>query len=109
MGSERAMSISSDWEHYLGTQIRKVRIQKQMTQAELASRSGISVAALASLENGKGSTLKTFVAVLLVLDKQMWLSSIAPKVSISPMQMLEHGKEPQRVRARKGNKNVSDS
>ena len=103
------MNAVNDWEDYLGTQIRKLRIRKRMTQEELAARADISISALAGLENGKGSALKTFVSVLLVLDKRAWLENIAPQVSISPMQMLEHGKEPQRVRNRKDSDNVSGS
>jgi len=87
-----------EWEQYLGEQIRRLRLRKNMTQQELAQRSQISLSTLANLESGKGSTLKTLIAVLDVLQETRWLENLAPQVSVSPLQMAHLGKERQRAR-----------
>ncbi|OGQ98703.1 MAG: hypothetical protein A2505_01940 [Deltaproteobacteria bacterium RIFOXYD12_FULL_55_16] len=39
--------------------------------------------------SGKGATLKTLIKTLRALDRADWLLSLAPLVSISPLQMLK--------------------
>jgi len=87
-----AIRTAKEWEQYLGEQIRTLRLRKNMTQQETAERARVSLSTLANLEAGKGSTLKTFTAVLGVLKKEGWLESLAPQVSVSPLQMAELGK-----------------
>ena len=43
----------------LGERISRLRIRKALTQAELASRAGVSPRALGDLERGRGSSLST--------------------------------------------------
>ncbi|MCL2403487.1 MAG: helix-turn-helix transcriptional regulator, partial [Coriobacteriia bacterium] len=76
-------------------------LRKNLTQEEVALRSQMSTSALANLELGKGSTLKTLVAVLGVLQKTSWLENLAPPVGVSPLQVAELGKERQRARQSK--------
>ena len=91
------MRTSEEWEQYLGEQVRTLRLRKNMTQQEAAERAQVSLSTLANLESGKGSTLKTFAAVLGVLQKEAWLEGLAPQVSVSPLQMAELGKARQRA------------
>jgi len=86
------------WEQSLGEQVRTLRIQKNLKQDELAARAAVSKSALFNLENGKGSTLRTLVSVLNALGETSWLENLAPAVSVSPIQMLELGKQRRRVR-----------
>lgn len=79
---------TDDWESYLGEQFRAMRIRSNLEQLELAERAGISVGALKNLEGGKGSSLKTLIKVARALGRTDWLEALAPKVSVSPMQML---------------------
>ena len=79
---------TDDWESYLGEQIRAMRIRSNQEQTELAERAGVSLGALKNLEGGKGSSLKTLIKVARALERTDWLEALAPKVSISPMQML---------------------
>jgi len=77
-----------EWEAYLGEQIRSARIARNSEQAQVAEEANVSLGALSNLERGKGSTLKTLVAVVRALDLTGWLESLAPPVHVSPMQML---------------------
>jgi len=79
-----------EWESYLGQQIRKARIRTNFDQTQLAAKANISIGALKNLESGKGSSLKTLIKVVRALDRCDWLEALAPKISISPMQMLKH-------------------
>lgn len=87
-----AMKLNSptdDWESYLGEQFRAMRIRSNQEQTELAERAGVSVGALKNLEGGKGSSLKTLIKVARALGRTDWLEALAPKVTVSPMQMLK--------------------
>jgi transcriptional regulator with XRE-family HTH domain len=89
----RGQQLSSDdWERQLGTQFRALRISADLDQAGLASLAGVSVGALRHLERGEGSTLRTLVRVVRALDREDWLESIAPRVSISPIDLVRSGR-----------------
>ena len=86
---ELEKSATDDWEAYLGEQFRAMRIRANLEQLELAERAGISVGALKNLEGGKGSSIKTLIKVARALGRTDWLEALAPKVSVSPMQLLK--------------------
>lgn len=79
---------TEDWERFIGDQCRAARIRAVLEQAQLAALAGISIGAVANLEGGKGSSLKTLIKVLRVLKRTDWLESLSPAVSVSPLQML---------------------
>jgi|SRR5580693_4155389 transcriptional regulator with XRE-family HTH domain len=94
-------STSQELEQKLGARLRELRLLKNIDQRSLAVRAGVSLNALKHLESGKGARVNSLVKVLRALDRSDWLESLAPSVSISPMQMLKHGRrEPKRVRRR---------
>jgi len=45
----------------LGTSIRRLRIDRNLKQEELAAQAGVSVHALQNLESGEGATVRTLV------------------------------------------------
>lgn len=79
---------STEWEEWLGRQVREARLLLGATQRELAARADISVSALGKLENGTGSAVRTLIRVVRALGRTDWLDSLAPPVTVSPMQML---------------------
>jgi transcriptional regulator with XRE-family HTH domain len=94
-------SSSRELEQKLGTRLRTLRLLKNIDQRSLAARAGVSLNALKHLESGKGARVHSLVKVLRALDRADWLETLAPTVSISPMQMLKQGRrEPKRVRRR---------
>ncbi|SFL30761.1 helix-turn-helix transcriptional regulator [Lysobacter sp. cf310] len=87
----------------LGARISRLRIAKELTQAELASRAGVSPRALGDLERGKGSSLVTYVSVLKALDALSSLDALAPAPTISPMALLRTRQaQPRRAPRRRG-------
>lgn len=97
---------TEDWEAELGEQIRQLRLRANLDQQSLASRAGIGLSALKNLESGKGTTLKTLIKTLRALDRTAWLETLAPTISISPLQMLKT--QPARQRASHPRKPRSD-
>jgi transcriptional regulator with XRE-family HTH domain len=85
---ERKNLTVEEWEALVGRQVRAARVAAGLDQAGLASRANVSLATLSNLERGKGSTLKTVVAVARALERTDWLENLAPEVTVSPMQML---------------------
>jgi transcriptional regulator with XRE-family HTH domain len=83
---------TGDWEVEVGTQVRALRMLANLTQAELARRANIAVGAVAGLEHGRGSTLRTLIAVTRALGQTSWLEQLAPHPMVSPIQQLRDQK-----------------
>lgn len=91
----------------LGEHIRTERVRQRLEQARLAAEAGVARSALSRLENGAGGTLRTFVAVLRALGKAGWLATLAPRVTVDPMQMLlSQRPNNQRVKKRKSERGI---
>ncbi len=86
-----------EWEREIGRQLRALRLQKNIDQKRLAEMSGIALNAVKRLESGRGTTLKSLIKVLRSLEREDWLASLMPQISVSPMQMLKNRK-PERGR-----------
>ncbi len=65
-----------------------MRIRAGLEQAVLAERAYVSTGTIKNLESGKGSSVKTMIKIVRCLESTDWLESLAPQVSVSPMQML---------------------
>jgi transcriptional regulator with XRE-family HTH domain len=83
------MTASDRWEVDLGRQIRTLRLRQNLDQQQLADRAGIALNAVKNLEGGKGTTVRSLVQALRALNRVEWLHTLAPPVSISPIQMLK--------------------
>lgn len=84
----------------VGEQVRRRRLDRDLTLVQVAERAGISRGTVQNLEHGRGSTLATLVKVLRVLDAEEWLDTLdEPEETVSPMAMLEGRDTPQRQRA----------
>ena len=80
--------------HEIGERVKRHRLNRNLSQKEVAKRSGIGLASVARLEDGKGSTLANLVRVLTALGALDSLDLFLPMPPISPIQMAKlHGKE----------------
>ena len=92
---------TAEWEQLLGARLRELRLLRNLDQQSLAARAGVSLNAVKHLEGGKGARVHSLIKVLRALERVDWFDSLAPSVSISPMQMLKRGsREPRRARRR---------
>ncbi|MBZ5685419.1 MAG: helix-turn-helix domain-containing protein [Acidobacteriia bacterium] len=88
----------SNLQHDLGHRLRQLRLARNLDQRTVADKAGISLRALSKLENGQGSTLKTFLRTLRALDYVKGIDMIAPEPTVSPLALLKNPLPPQRVR-----------
>ncbi len=88
----------------LANYIRKERLDKNMTQNDLAEKTGLDRSTISQIENGRISTMMSFVQILRALDQLDILNVFQRKSQVSPMQMLKL-EQAKRIRARKSNNN----
>lgn len=84
-------------EQSVGEKIRALRLQRNLDQASVAERSGISVRALRNLEQGQGSTLRTLLAVMRTLGRESWFDAMAPIATINPLHLPRKSSQRQRA------------
>jgi transcriptional regulator with XRE-family HTH domain len=102
----QSVSTTDEWLLELGEHLRTLRLRQNVDQKTLAARAGISVSALHALEHGRGASLSSFVKTLRALGKADWLTTLAPVVSISPLQMLKSKHSRERASSRTTKKSV---
>lgn len=93
---------AEEMEIELGSQLRDLRLRRNIDQRQLAEQAGVALNAVKNLENGRGATLSSLVKVLRSLGRVDWLETLAPTVGISPMQMLKAKQPRQRASKSKG-------
>lgn len=92
----------------LGARLARHRLNKNMTQEDLAALAGISVATLKRIESGSHSTLFiNIVKILRALGIQPSFDLIVPDVPPSPIQIANLQKR-YRQRAKKKTKPAAD-
>jgi transcriptional regulator with XRE-family HTH domain len=94
MGRSRTVQ---EWEVELGESLRKLRLHRNLDQATLAARAGISVRSLRNLESGNGSSLHSLIEVVRTLGRESWLELIAPVPTINPLMMSRNANPRQRA------------
>ncbi|MEQ1527343.1 MAG: helix-turn-helix domain-containing protein [Gallionella sp.] len=95
-----------EWALKLGRQIRSIRLKLNYEQATLAEIAGVSIKAITNLETGKGATIKTLIKVLRAVNRVEWLETLAPPLSVSPLQLLRTRKTKERASSPRKAKNV---
>lgn len=86
----------------LGSRIRDYRMRMEMTQSELAERSGVSMGTVVRLERGNTVSVLLLISILRTLGVLENLENLLPELSLSPIQMRKmQGKQIQRVRHKK--------
>ena len=85
----------------LGSRLAAIRLERNITQAELAREAGISKRTLERIEAGQSTQCTSFVRVLRSLSLLEGLERLVPAVTPGPMDFLRNaGKLPQRASGR---------
>lgn len=96
---------SEQIEQALGELVARYRLDNNLSQAVLAERAGVSLRTIKRVENGEGSSLDTFVRILIALGLQENLESLIPVSDVSPLNRIDEKiRERQRARSIKETK-----
>ncbi len=75
-------------EQELGNRLKALRLQRNITQKDLAEATTLSLNSIKSLESGKAK-LSTVIAVLRELQALDQLDNFIPEIAISPIQLAK--------------------
>ena len=78
--------------------IKQIRLNKNISQAELANLSGLNRVTISRLEAGRSATILSVIQVLRALDKLEILNAFITEPEISPIKLLQQ-RETQRQKA----------
>lgn len=90
MDERQDFLTTEEWEEKIGEHVRELRLKRNETRQSLCCRAGVSVGALSSLEDGRGSSLRTLVRIVRALGKESWLSALAPTVGVNPLALVRN-------------------
>lgn len=83
--------------HGLGERLKQARLNANLTQADVAARSGVSRKVLINAEKGKVQ-LESLIAIMLSLNLGQHLDAFLAAPEISPLQLAKlQGKQRQRA------------
>ncbi|MCE5261979.1 MAG: helix-turn-helix domain-containing protein [Deltaproteobacteria bacterium] len=87
----------------LGERLSRRRLNRNMTQEELAVASGVARRLVQRLEGGRGCSLENLMRILRALGMLGQLDAFLPEAAISPLQMAKtRGRERLRASGRRG-------
>jgi transcriptional regulator with XRE-family HTH domain len=72
-------------EQELGKRLKNRRLEMNLSQEQVAKRSGLSRRTITAIENGGGSTLTSLIALLRALQALDTLENFLPDPGISPI------------------------
>jgi len=85
----------------LGHKVRQRRLEKQLTQQELADKAGIHVNSLRLLERSNDIRLLTFIQILRALGELQEFEDLLNQPLETDLEALSNRKLPQRIRKKK--------
>lgn len=82
----------------IGGRLKRKRLDKNVSQQELAELAGLNRTTVSEIEQGKPFAMLTFIQILRALDALEELDSLLPDPGISPLQLAKmKGKVRRRV------------
>ena len=84
----------------IGARLAKTRIDRRLTQAELAREAGVSKRTVERIEAGGSVQVQNFFAVLRALDLLDALGAAIPELGPNPLDLMRLSRPRERVRHR---------
>ncbi len=82
----------------LGSRLERTRLERNLTQRELAAEAGVERKAVQRIEAGESVKLTSFIRVLRALGLLDTLDQLVPEPAPSPIELLKlHGKKRRRA------------
>ncbi len=93
----------------IGRLVQQMRLNRNLTQEELATRSGVNRVTISRFEGGQAATLLTLIQILRALDKLDILDTFHEEAETSPLQLLNlKKKQRKRATGTRGSRNRKD-
>ena len=84
----------------MGTKLKEARIERNLSQKDLAAACGLSTFSISQMENGHNTSLLSLIMVLRALNRLEILEELLREKPMSPVAMSEYiKKHPERKRA----------
>ena len=96
----------------LGETMKRLRLERNVSQKELAQSAGVSISSVAAMERGESVSLKTLIPLLRALNSLDMLSDFFKEQEISPItyaKQLDGQKSRKRASATKNNNDKTES
>jgi transcriptional regulator with XRE-family HTH domain len=85
----------------LGQELKRMRLEKNLSQADIAQHTGLDRSTIQRLEGGRAATLLTVVQVLRALDRLDLLDPWVHERRATPMMLLEQEEAYQRKKRKR--------
>ena len=85
----------------IGAYIKDLRLNKNLSQAQLAEEAGLNRWTISKIENGESMTLSTLIQILRVLDSMHLLEGFEVVNTISPLEYAKLQKSQKRRAGRR--------
>ena len=95
----------------IGENIKRMRLERNISQKELAGSAGVAISSIAALERGENISLKTIVPILRALNSLHMLSDFLKEPEISPIayaKQLDGQKSRKRASSKKNTNDKSE-
>lgn len=73
----------------LGSRVQRERLNRNLTQADLAESAGIGTRTVRYLEAGRQTTVETLIRILRALELLQVLDALLPEPEVSPLQLAK--------------------
>lgn len=73
----------------LGDYIKNIRLQKNLTQNQIATKTGLNRSTISEIENGRPASFLSFIQLLRALDQLELLEIFSVKTVVSPLLMAK--------------------
>jgi transcriptional regulator with XRE-family HTH domain len=95
---DESLKSPEELQSELGAAVKAMRLSKNITQQEVATRADVAVRAIGRLESGSGSTVETLVRALKAMGSADAISRLAPRPAVSPIALLNASQARSRAR-----------
>ena len=85
----------------LGSRLKAIRIERMMTQEELAEQTNLARRTISNLESGKDISFATVIEVMRALGQLQNLDLLVPEQTVRPSQLLTQKKPRERATSKK--------
>ncbi len=92
----------------LGRELRRMRLERNLSQAKVAERAGLDRTTVVKLEAGRAATLLTLVQVLRAMDKLELLDGFHEEPQPTPYQLVEAQAKYQRKQRKRAGRQKPD-